>query len=172
MQLRTPLLGSLLSLCAVLPLRPHLCQDADGKRVTPIETLEGMHWLAGSWVGEMWGGEFHAFYSTPVGGKILSHSKLLQEHKVAFYEFEVFEPHEQGVVMRPFPGGQHVDDLMLDHVDASERKATFENPEKDYPTRITYQRVSDDELEIVLSDPHGESDKVERFKLRRVASED
>ena len=64
------------------------------------------------------------------------------------------------------PGGSCC--LPITSLDAKAKKAVFENPKKDYPTRITYHRVAD-ELTITLDDPHGKSDKSEVFKLNRPA---
>jgi hypothetical protein len=139
----------------------------DVQRVEPKEVLNEMSWLAGSWSGEMWGGTFNAYYSTPEGGKIISHSQLVKGEKVAFYEFEVFEARDLVVHLQPFPAGKGAVGFQLQSSDPEERKAIFENPDKDFPTRIVYHRVSDNGLEITLSDPHGGSDKVERFALKR-----
>ncbi len=135
---------------------------ADGAR-----TIESMRWLAGNWAGDMWGGRFAAYYTTPEGGKIISHSKLLRNNKTAFYEFELFEVREGKVQLSPFPRGKAAVGLTLTSCDAQARKAVFENPKKDYPTRIVYHREADDRLVITLTDPHGGSDKVERFALQR-----
>lgn len=130
--------------------------------------LAAMDWLAGHWIGEMWGGTFYAHYSTPEGGLILSHSRLIKEGDEAFYEFEVFGPADDEVVwLQPYPSGRKAVGLRLRELDVQARKATFENPEKDYPTRIVYHRKAEDELVITLSDPHGGSEKLERFELRR-----
>lgn len=129
--------------------------------------LAKMDWLAGSWSGEMWGGVFNAHYSTPAGGKILSHSRLMNGEKEAFYEFELFELRDDVVYLQPFPGGEKAGGFDLQSLDVKARKAVFENPDKDFPTRIVYQRASDDVLEITLSDPHGGSEKVETFVLKR-----
>ena len=126
-----------------------------------------MDWLAGSWSGPMWGGDFHAYYSGSDGGKILSHSRLLQEGREVFFEFEVFEPRDGVVYMQPFPGGKKATGFPLESHDPKSRKAVFVNPKKDYPTRITYHRVDEDHLVITLDDPHGESGKVEVFELDR-----
>lgn len=121
--------------------------------------------LAGSWHGEMWGGMFHAYYSTPDGGKVLSHSRLMKDGKVAFYEFEVFEGVDGKTQLTPHPGGKPAASFHL--VKREGKTATFENPKKDFPTRIVYERVGDDALHITLSDPYGKSDKTEAFKLKR-----
>ncbi|MCB9852942.1 MAG: hypothetical protein H6819_07590 [Phycisphaerales bacterium] len=137
---------------------------------TGADQISSMAWIAGEWEGDMWGGKFRAYYCTPEGGKVMSYSKLLKDDKVAYHEFEVFELDETGnVIFRPFPGGSaKAKPLMLADCDAKERKVVFENKNKDYPTRIVYQRVADDRLVITLSDPFGESKKVETFDLRRL----
>ena len=138
----------------------------DGKRVTPQQVIADMSWLAGDWSGEMWGGRFVAHYGAPLNGQILSFSKLLKGTEEAFYEFEVFYVRDLTVHLQPYPGGKRVTGLKLTTSDPKARKAVFENPTKDYPTRIVYHRVSEDNLVITLSDPHGGSAKVERFDLR------
>lgn len=136
-------------------------------RVEPASALERMSWLAGDWSGDAWGGRFHAFYTTPEGGRLLSYSRLEQDGHDTYYEFEVFERRAEGVHLQPFPGGQRADGFELASYDEQGQEAVFENPAKDWPTRISYQRAAADRLVITLSDPHGTSDKVERFDLQR-----
>lgn len=129
--------------------------------------IDSLAWLAGKWSGPMWGGEFVATYSAPAGGKLLSFSELRKDGRAAFYEFEVFEATADGLVFTPYPKGQRKATFKLAASEAS--KAVFENPEKDFPTRIEYHRAEKDRLVITLSDPHGKSGKVETFDLKRVA---
>lgn len=164
-QLSQRLVPAVLLSLVVAPQAP--AQDpGTGTAVSPTEVLAGVDWLAGTWSGPMWGGRFIAYYSTPAGGRILGHSQLLKDGEEAYYEFEVFEGHEHVVRVQPYPRGRRAVALELASHDPKSRKAVFENPDKDYPTRIVYHRVSDGELLITLSDPHGESDKVEVFALK------
>ncbi len=125
--------------------------------------IDSLAWLAGKWSGPMWGGEFVATYNAPAGGKLLSFSELRKGDTAAFYEFEVFEAAADGLVFTPYPRGQKKETFKLASSEA--QKAVFENPEKDFPTRIEYHRVKD-RLVITLS---GGGDKTETFDLRRVA---
>lgn len=156
-------------LLVALPLLFAIPQDE--KPAPPAPTarpdMSALAFLAGSWSGEAWGGVFHAYYSTPEGGMVISHSRLEKEGKTAFFEFEVFEKQGDAVRLRPYPGGRPAVGLDLVSVDTKTRKAVFENPRKDYPTRIVYHRVADDRLVITLTDPHGASKKVETFDLKR-----
>jgi hypothetical protein len=164
------LLPLLVAPLGVAPQDPSPPRDPDQPRelVRSDDKLAAMDWLAGYWSGEMWGGVFHAHYSTPEGGLILSHSRLMKGSEETFYEFEVFGPADDEVVwLQPFPGGKKAVGFRLKELDVEARRATFENPDKDYPTRIVYHRQAEDELVITLSDPHGGGEKVERFELRR-----
>jgi hypothetical protein len=135
--------------------------------IKPETTLLEIDWLAGSWSGAMWGGVFSAHYSTPKDGMILSHSKLMKDDREAFYEFEVFSVREGSLYLQPYPGGKKAGGFPLLSHDAEKQTAVFENPNKDFPTRIVYRRTSENSLEITLSDPHGSSEKIERFVLSR-----
>ena len=123
----------------------------------------------------MWGGQFEAFYSSPEGGKILSFSELKQGGKSVYFEFERFETKGagkgRGIVLTPHPKGKAAASFELVTLDRKAKRAVFENPKKDYPTRIVYHRVAGDRLEITLSDPHGKSGKTETFKLKRTKHE-
>ncbi len=142
-------------------------QPEAGGKPTAEQSIAAMGCLAGNWSGPAWGGEFRAYYTTSEGGKVLSYSELVREGVVAYHEFERFEALDGGVVFTPFPRGKPATSLRLVDIDVAAHRFVFENPNKDYPTRIVYHRVSQDNLVITLSDPHGGSDKVERFDLRR-----
>jgi len=148
---RFPLLLALL-----LPL-PAVAKDPPAK-------IDSLSWLAGKWSGAMWGGEFVATYNAPAGGKLLSFSELRKQGKAVFYEFEVFEATESGLVFTPYPGGQRKETFKLTASEGS--KAVFENPDKDFPTRIEYHRSEKDRLVITLSG--GDGGKTETFDLKRI----
>ena len=131
---------------------------------TPEQKLAGLKWMAGSWKGEMWGGEFHAYYSTPEGGRILSYSFLKKNGAQKFYEFEKFDVQKGQVVYIPFPRGSRAKHFLL--TESGKLRAVFDNPKKDFPTRITFER-DEDLLQITLSDPFNKSPKKDVFRLHR-----
>ncbi len=120
----------------------------DGE-ASPASQLDAMRWLAGTWEGPMGKGVFRAYYSTPDGGKILSYSEMRRGEIVAFHEFERFEVRDGVVHLQPFPGGRPVASFKLSNLAAT--KATFENPENDFPSRIVYERIGTDRLVITLT---------------------
>jgi hypothetical protein len=138
----------------------------DEKRPGAEERLAALKWMAGTWSGEMWGGVFTAYYSTPEGGKILSYSSLVKDGKQALYEFEKFDAQKGDVVYIPFPGGKRAHPFLLK--ESSGTRAVFENPGKDWPTRIEFVRT-DDKLAITLSNPFNAKaeQRTEVFNLKR-----
>ena len=140
-------------------------EDKAEPKPKPEARLSALKWLAGSWKGEMWGGQFHAYYSTPEGGRILSHSFLKKGGRQAFYEFEKFDVQQGEVVYIPYPGGRQAAHFLLKESPAN--RAVFENPKKDYPTRIVFER-REKLLVITLTDPFGKNPKKEVFRLNRV----
>lgn len=162
-----PFLALVLLFCPDPLARPaEQGSTAPAASAVPGNALAEMSWLAGDWSGDAWGGRFHAHYTSPAGGRILGYSRLVKGGQDTYYEFEVFELRAERVHLQPFPGGKRADGFELAAHDAAARRAVFENPAKDWPTRIVYQRVEPDRLVITLSDPHGTSDKVETFDLR------
>ena len=148
---------------AFLPLALLLCVPSFADK--GAAKIDSLGWLAGRWSGPMWGGEFVATYNAPAGGKLLSFSELRKGAEAAFYEFEVFEEREEGLVFTPYPRGQRKETFRLASSEA--QKAVFENSEKDFPTRIEYHRKEKDRLVITLSG--GAGGKTETFDLKRVA---
>ena len=147
-----------LAAVAALPL-------AGGVDEKPTGDVQKLAFLAGTWRGDMYGGKFEAYYATPEGGKVLSYSELRQEGKVAFHEFERFDESRGKLTFFPYPGGKPATPLPLARLEKN--RAVFENPDKDFPTRIEYHRKEKNLLVITLSDPHGGSDKVQTYKLKR-----
>lgn len=162
---RTVLLACVLLLTA--SLAPHGARARALEEQPGSSALSALGWLAGDWSADAWGGRFHAHYTSPQAGKVLSFSRLVRDGKDAYHEFEVFERVDGAVRMTPFPRGARAVALTLVEGAGGEREAVFENPDKDWPTRIVYASPDAERLVITLSDPHGGSDKVEVFDFTR-----
>lgn len=132
--------------------------------------LEDLSWLAGSWSGEIRGAgsatRFETHYTLPDGGVILSTSKAFtQEGKLVWFEFERFQARDGVLQVVPHPNGKASVAFTLAGYDPAAKKAVFTNPQHDYPTRITYQRVGEDRLLFVVAG--GEGAPVMEFSLSR-----
>ena len=115
--------------------------------------ISDLSWLEGVWQGQIGGRTFEARYSGVDGGQVLSASKYTENGKAAGFEFERFEEQGDSVVLTPFPEGKSSVTFMLAELDSKARRAVFENLAHDFPTRISYQRVANDRLTILVSGP-------------------
>jgi len=131
-------------------------------------SIRDLAWLEGTWRGEIGDRMFEARYSGPDGGQVLSASKYIKDGKAAGFEFERFEQQGDSLVLTPFPEGKSSVSFRLAELDAKARRAVFENPDHDFPTRISYQRVARDQLTILVSGPGEDgSEQVLTYALRR-----
>lgn len=132
-----------------------------------------LEWLAGRWLGTVEGARgvsrFEAHYTTPQGGAVLGMSKSFGEgDRLLWFEFERFEVREGVLSVTPYPNGRPSVTFKLKSYDAAAKKAVFANPEHDFPTEISYQRVADDRVQLVVSGPtQAGSSSVMVFDLSR-----
>lgn len=129
-------------------------------------SVDELSFLTGHWTGKMFRGVYTARYTAPGGGVLLSYSELQREGETASFEFERFHVKDGKLIFTPYADGRPGTSLFLTTLDKVERKATFENPDKDFPTRIVYHRIADGRLVITLSDPHNDSDRELVFDLK------
>jgi hypothetical protein len=114
-------------------------------------TISDLSWLQGIWQGRIGGRDFEAHYTGAEGAQILSASKYTENGKPAGFEFERFEQRGDSLVLTPFPEGKSSVSFPLVEYDARNRRAVFENLAHDFPTRISYQRVANTRLTILVS---------------------
>ncbi|MGH7509782.1 MAG: DUF6265 family protein [Gemmatimonadales bacterium] len=139
---------------------------ASGPASPPISELS---WLEGIWRGRVGSREFEARYTSPEGGLILSASKYTAQGKAVGFEFERFEEKDGTLVLTPYPDGKMSVSFRLARHDPDARVAVFENPAHDFPTRISYQRVAEDSLTILVSGPGKDGkESVISYELGRV----
>jgi hypothetical protein len=118
-----------------------------------LPTIRDLTWLEGTWQGRIGGRDFEAHYTGVEGEQVLSASKYTEAGKPAGFEFERFEQRGNTLLLTPFPEGNSSVSFPLAQYDARARRAVFENLSHDFPTRISYQRVAQDRLTILVSGP-------------------
>lgn len=119
-------------------------------------------WMEGDWVAEAWGGSLEARYVTDDQGFAIGSTQLIKDGAPVYHEFEVFSVTGDAGWLVPHPGGKPSERFEL--TERSAQRIVFEHTEKDFPTRISYERQGS-QLLIELSDPHGDSGKSEVFRF-------
>ena len=127
-------------------------------RLAARPTITDLAWLEGTWHCRIGGRDFEAHYTGVAGEQILSASKYTENGKAAGFEFERFEQRGDTLLLTPFPEGKSSVSFPLSEYDGKTRRAVFENLSHDFPTRISYQRMAQDRLTILVSGP-GEDGK-------------
>ncbi len=110
----------------------------------PASILD-LGWLSGCWSsnnqqagsGEQW--------MAPAGGTMLGISRTVRDSKTVAFEFmRIVEQDEGGLVFIASPSGQSTASFAM--LSLNDRKVIFENPSHDFPQRIIYRLISDEDL--------------------------
>ena len=140
-----------------------LAQAADGKN----PTVASLAWLTGTWSFERNGRVVTERWAAPAGGVMLGTSHTVAQEKTIEYEFVVIRADERGDIFYVAkPSGQREASFKL--VRLAAREAVFENPEHDFPQRISYVLKEDGMLLASIDGAkNGKSRRVE-FPYRPV----
>ena len=81
----------------------------------------------------------------PAGGTMLGVNRSVSDGKTVAFEFmRIVETEDGGLVFIASPSGQNTAGFAL--VSVNDHEVIFENPEHDFPQRVVYRLVSDEEL--------------------------
>jgi Domain of unknown function (DUF6265) len=163
-KIQIPICALFIILFCLLPFGQISVAQENGLNSISIHDLE---WLSGQWIGDFEGNRFEAHYSGPDGNVILSASKEFTK-KGCFFEFERFEESQGTVILTPYPNGKESVSFKLVNYNPSLKKASFENLDHDFPTDITYHRVTEDSLKIYVGGPSKDGRIVFQVSLKRV----
>ncbi len=112
---------------------------SDAKDAVSIKRLS---WLAGCWAydGREPGSAEH--WLAPAGGSMLAVTRVIRDGRMVSYEFLRIEETGDGTLrLIAAPVGQATTAFYLAALEA--RAVAFENPEHDFPQRISYRLVDD-----------------------------
>lgn len=116
--------------------------------------VEDLEWMAGSWSCPQGEGIFEETWIPPVGGTMQGCGRLVVGSRVRFMEFLSIEEDEKGAVMwvllgAPSKGDKKPFPFRLTSFDG--KKAVFENPSHDFPSKIVYRRSGLDAIDCWLT---------------------
>ena len=100
--------------------------------------LNQFDWLTGHWVSKTGGVVREEHWVHPSGGIMLGLSREVQDGRAIFFEFLRIERRRDGLYYVAQPRGEEPTAFRL--AGTSLRRASFTNPEHDFPQRITYWR--------------------------------
>lgn len=99
-------------------------------------TLDDLSWLAGCWTSSEGGQTIEECWLAPGGGMMVGMHRTVGADGRASFEFLRIAEVDGGLAYLASPGGRTPTPFHLTRHES--RKAVFENPEHDFPQRMTY----------------------------------
>ena len=107
-------------------------------------SVDRLAWMAGTWTGTDRGIEMIEHWTDPKGGLMLGIHRDVKQGKAVFFEFLRIEATPKGIVYLASPKGAPATPFPM--VELGDSRVVFENPEHDFPKRITYRLTPDGSL--------------------------
>lgn len=117
---------------------------ASGLLAQEARQLSSLQWLTGCWGadgGETGSGEFWVMTEA---GELLGLARTVRDGRTQRYEFMQIESEAGQLVFTAQPSCESQTRFPL--AELSEGAAVFENPDHDFPQRVSYRRVDEDRL--------------------------
>ena len=164
------LLGSLLFLSVSLGYSQDAIPNtlrSDSVKASPPATLQDIAWIQGHWQGEAFGGIVEEVWTPPLGGSMMCAFKLVVNNEVRFYEIVTLSE-ENGTLMlrlkhfhKDLKGWEEKDET----VDFPLVKVT---PGKMFFDGFTFEKISDDEMNIYVIIEQEGKEREAKFNYKRV----
>ena len=108
-------------------------------------SITDLAWLSGCWAAADQDKGSGEHWMPPAGGTMLGVSRTISDGETVAFEFiRIVATGDGGLVFIASPSGQNSTGFAL--VSVNDHEVIFENPEHDFPQRIIYRLVSDEDL--------------------------
>lgn len=134
---------------------------------SPAATLADISWIQGHWRGEAFGGITEEIWTPPLGGSMMCAFKLVVDEEIRFYEIVTITEEENSLMLRlkhfhkDLKGWEEKDET----VDFPLVKVT---PEKMFFDGFTFERISDNEMNIYVIIGDEGKEQEAKFNYKRV----
>jgi hypothetical protein len=106
--------------------------------------VEQLAWVTGSWIGTAGKASIEEHWTPVAGGTLFGVSRTIVGGKTVAFEFLRIEARADGIFYVAQPNGRPPTDFKLTRLEGE--SVTFENPEHDFPQRISYKKNADGSL--------------------------
>ncbi|MDJ0835795.1 MAG: DUF6265 family protein [Acidobacteriota bacterium] len=132
----------------------------------PPSPLEPLAFMAGTWRGAQDGVTTEEHWTLPAGGIMLGlHRDVFGDGK-AFFEYLRIEVREDGIYYVASPKGRGA--TSFSYTSGGKNRAVFENPDHDYPKRITYSLDPEGRLVARIDNGEDNDPKARSWRWSRV----
>lgn len=133
---------------------------------SPEATLSDVEWIQGYWTGEALGGQVEEIWSEPLGESMMGSFKLVQDGQVKFYEIITISEIDKTLIMRL----KHFNSELKGWEEKEETvdfKLVKLAPERVFFDGLTFERVSDNEMNVYVRFESGEEHSEGKFNYHR-----
>jgi len=136
--------------------------------VSPKADLLQVSWIAGHWKGEAFGGIVEEIWSPPLGGSMMFSFKHILDGKVNFYELGHIQEIEGSLryQLKHFGGDLKGWEEKEEVVSA---KLVQLDKNRVYFDDFTFEKISNDEINIYVVLENGEQSEEVKFNYKRVS---
>jgi hypothetical protein len=131
------LLAAALCACQTVPQRKAEAA-ACGASITDLA------WIEGRWFGTISEGDVDEHWMGPAGDSMIGMSRTVSQGRTVFFEYLRIEARPDGLYYVAHPKAREGAAFKL--VSCRDGEALFENPQHDFPRRISYRREPDGRL--------------------------
>jgi hypothetical protein len=130
--------------------------------------ISSLAWMAGCWAPD--GGQHGSVeqWTAPAGRSMLGMSRTVRDGKTVFFEFlRIVEEDDGWTGLIASPAGQETARFEL--VDLGPKLVVFENPNHDFPQRISYRLTADGNLHGRIEGQQNGETRSAEFPMTRAA---
>jgi hypothetical protein len=132
--------------------------------------VAALAWLAGCWAPEQGDSGSLEHWLPPAGGTMLGVSRTVKNGRTVEFEFMQLRVNSEGkLVFIALPSGQKETTFVASAV--GKDSVTFENPQHDFPQKVSYRLESNSRLIGRIEGNRGGTPRSIEFPMRRVACE-
>lgn len=122
--------------------------------------LQSVAWLAGSWACDYRGALIEEHWTAPSGGTLMGMSRTVRDGKTREWEFLRIEKQVDAIVYLASPSGRSPA-TPFKLTSSANDTLVFENPEHDFPKKISYAKDGANVRVVVAGDEAGKPRKLE-----------
>jgi hypothetical protein len=122
----------------------------------PGSPLNRLAFMTGCWRGQFGGGAaspgtIEEYYSTPTSNMIIGVTRFVRGGRTVDFEFTRITAGDSGVTLMPQPRGRPPTPFRMTANDST--SAVWENPQHDFPQKISYRRIAGDSIIAAIEGP-------------------
>ena len=130
-------------------------------------SIDGLRWISGCWVAERGEPGSTEMWMAPGGARVLGMSRTVRDGRTMAHEFMQIVDGGDGLTFTAMPSSKPSASFRAIKIEP--RRVTFENADKDFPQRVSYESPDDATLIGRIEGMHEGRERHIDYPMKRVA---